>query len=104
MFVKLETIKDDLANFVNEVRMKYPVDKAMLFGSYAKGCATKHSDVDVCFFMGYDGASSFDNGVDILGISSKYHRLDIEPRIYSTSEIERGNPFVMEILKTGIEI
>ena len=34
-----------------DIKQVMPVDKAILFGSYAKGYATELSDVDICFFL-----------------------------------------------------
>jgi hypothetical protein len=40
----------------------------------------------------------------LLGIAGKYKGVFFEPIAFPVSEIERGNPFVREILATGIEL
>jgi hypothetical protein len=44
--------------------------------------------------------------VDLLSIADagKYRGIFFEPLAFPVSEIERGNPFVREILETGVEI
>ena len=82
-----------------------PVDKAVLYGSYAKGTATKHSDVDICFFSeGFTEERFIDVVTDLLGIAGKYRDVCIEPTVFPTSDIENDNPFVREVLRTGREI
>ncbi len=106
MAANLEAVDNVVKQYVAEVRRVMPIDKAVLFGSYAKGTATKWSDVDVCFFS---DAFDLDHSVDIvtklLGIAGKYHPdYCIEPRVFLTSDIEDDNPFVREVLRTGREI
>jgi predicted nucleotidyltransferase len=81
-----------------------PVDKAYLFGSYAKGTADELSDVDVCFFLrDYGGKERIDVGSFLLRIACDY-KAYFEPLVFETSEIELNNPFVNEILHTGLEL
>ena len=83
-----------------------PVEKAVLFGSYAKKTATELSDVDICFFLkSYNGKRKVDLVAQILGIGGeKYSQIGFEPIVFETAEIRRGNPFVNEILSTGLEL
>jgi predicted nucleotidyltransferase len=88
------------------VRLDLPVDRAFLFGSYAKGNATELSDVDICFFLkDYHGKRRTDLIAQILGIGGeKYSGVGFEPIVFETSEIGRDNTFVREILATGVEL
>jgi predicted nucleotidyltransferase len=82
-----------------------PIDRAYLFGSYAKGTATEWSDVDICFFSDYfANRRSVDVVADLIGLTHKYREVFIEPHVFPTSELENDNPFVKEILRTGVEI
>jgi predicted nucleotidyltransferase len=45
----LETVKTVAKNYADDARRVMPVDRAVLYGSYAKGSATEYSDVDICF-------------------------------------------------------
>jgi predicted nucleotidyltransferase len=105
MVVDIETTKQLAKDYAEDVRRTLPVDKVIIYGSYAKGTAAKTSDVDICFFLkDFDGKSR----VDVIGILLRlcrvYKGAFFEPIAFPTSEIERGNPFVKEILTTGIEI
>jgi predicted nucleotidyltransferase len=51
MALGLEIVSAAVKSYANKVRQILPVEKVVLYGSYAKGNATKHSDVDVCFFL-----------------------------------------------------
>lgn len=105
MVANIETISDMVKNYADDVRSVMPVHKVFLYGSYAKGNATEHSDVDVCFFL-----SSFENSdwdeimVKLLSISRKYRDFIIEPFVFEVSDLYTDNPFVKEVLRTGIEI
>ena len=105
MAISTETVNQILASYVADVKNVLPIEKAYLYGSYAKGTQSEYSDVDVCFFLPTFGSKrSVDIVMILLAIAGQYPGLDIEPRVFQTSEIERGNPFVKEVLQTGQEI
>jgi hypothetical protein len=63
------------------------------------------SDIDICFFLDtFSGKGRIEIITELLGIAGKYKGVFFEPVAFPVSEIERGNPFVREILTTGIEI
>ena len=104
MAVEYDTVKREAVQYANEVRRELPVEKVFLFGSYAQGTADELSDVDIAFFIrDFGGKSRFDIGVELLRMTHNYNAY-IEPLVFSFSEIERGNPFVNEIIITGQEI
>jgi len=77
----------------------------VLYGSYAKGTADKHSDIDICFFINsYGEKRRIDILKDLFWLTEGYKAVDIEPIVFETSELENDNPFVKEILRTGKEI
>jgi len=47
MALDFTSVIDVTKNYVNDVRRVFPVDKAVLFGSYAKGTADAQSDIDM---------------------------------------------------------
>jgi len=82
-----------------------PVDKVILFGSYANGTATEQSDIDICFFIKtFDGKRRVDILKELLNLMSGYKGIYFEPTAFPTSELNNDNPFVKEILRTGWEI
>jgi len=105
MAVDLAKIRELAEEYAETARRELPVDKVVLYGSYAKGDATHLSDVDICFFLSdFGGKRRVDIIGELLGLCGRFKGAYFEPNAFPTSEIERGNPFVMEILTTGIEI
>ena len=47
MVHRKNSIKKILAQFIEETRKRIPVEKIILFGSYAKGTPRKTSDIDI---------------------------------------------------------
>jgi len=80
------------------------VEKAYLFGSYAKNHARSWSDIDVCVVSNKIG-----NNVGLEFLWKKRRIVDIErgiePHIFSTKDFaSEADPLVYEIKKTGIKI
>jgi predicted nucleotidyltransferase len=100
-----ETLNKIVNDYVDEVRQAMPIDKVYLYGSYAKGTATEHSDIDLCFFShSFEGQKLVDVVTQLLMLAEKWRKIDIEPYAMPTSELNNDNPFVNEILRTGKEV
>jgi len=100
-----ETINRLVERYANDISNVFPVDRVVLFGSYAKGTDTAQSDIDVCFFLSNFGdMRRVDIIKELLGLMHKYKRIHFEPIVFPTSELENDNPFVKEILRTGREV
>jgi predicted nucleotidyltransferase len=83
MAYDLETIAKTAKNYADDVRRIMSVDKAYLYGSYAKGYASEYSDVDICFFLrSFDGKTSVEIITELLGLSYKYKNVYIEPNVF----------------------
>jgi predicted nucleotidyltransferase len=68
MAVDIETIGREARRYASEVSRELPVEKALLFGSCAKGCATETSDVDIYFFLrDYGGKQRVEIITKLLG-------------------------------------
>jgi DNA polymerase sigma len=46
--------EDELRNIVDGIREIYPVRRILLFGSYARGDAHQHSDLNLCVIVAPD--------------------------------------------------
>ena len=78
--------------------------KAFLFGSYAKNTNRTDSDIDIAFVVeDIKDNEKFDLQVQLLLLSSKYDSR-IEPHIILKEDLDSDDPFISEVLKTGIEI
>lgn len=105
MVADTKTLNQVVSSYVADVRRTMPIDKVYLFGSYAKGMASEWSDIDLCFFSdSFENRRSVDIVTELLALAHDYPDFDIEPHVFPTSELQNDNPFVKEILLTGIEI
>lgn len=79
------------------------IEKAMLFGSYAKGMAHQWSDIDIALVSNdFTGIGFYDRqriNPYLIKIDSR-----IEPHPFRPEDFNNENPFVEEILKQGLAI
>ena len=77
---------------------------AILYGSFAKGTQHEWSDIDVALVADEFTGFAFDDKdlFPYVGIKNPYTL--IEAKTYSTDYFNDGDPFINEILKTGIKI
>jgi predicted nucleotidyltransferase len=100
----IEKVKATVKDYADEVRQIMPVVKVFLYGSYARGNPAKYSDVDICFFVqSFGNKGCIEVMKKLLELSSKY-LIGIEPNVFEESELYDDDPFVEEVLRTGIEI
>ena len=77
-----------------------PVDKAILFGSYAKGSATPSSDVDILI-----DSNGKIRGIDFFGVLEDITQaLNIPVDLIEASELIEGGRVQREIAETGVVI
>ena len=106
MAFETETGKKIVYQYIDDVKKAMPIDKVYLYGSHAKGTQRKDSDVDICFFStAFESRRSLDILTELFYLKIKYDKdILIEPNAFPTSELFSDNPFVKEILRTGVEI
>ena len=84
-------------------RNNIPIKEAILFGSYARGNYQEWSDIDIALVSDVFVGNRIDDKDKIrkitLSISSE---LEVIP--FSPHDFNLQNPFVKEILKTGIKM
>lgn len=82
-----------------------PLKRVVLFGSYAKNTQHKWSDIDVALVAdNFNGAGFYDIALFGKTLIKKPFR-SIQPKTYNTKQFKSDkDPFVGEILRTGIEI
>jgi len=78
-----------------------PIEAVYLYGSYAKGTANKHSDIDVAFVVNHFDGDFFDVIPPIWGLTEKVD-FRIEPKVVARDTDYAG--FLDEIQHTGIKI
>lgn len=89
---------EDLRRMLSPVFRNYGVKSAILFGSYAKGCATSISDVDLVVDSGLRGLAFF--GL----MDSVASTLRIPVDLIDVSQIRTNSPIEREIQSTGVYI
>ncbi len=105
MAFDIEAVHATVREYVADVKKAMLIDRVFLFGSHARGTATEQRDIDVCFFSeSFENLSMLDIMRRLFRLTRKYKGIDIEPMGFPTSELENDNPFVKEILRTGVEV
>ena len=99
--------KNDALKITNEYIDRLLVNKinihsAYLFGSFAKGNNNKYSDIDLAIV--FDKVlNMFETEVKLMTLR-KDNETIIEPHVFEKDDFVRINPFINEILNTGIKI
>jgi len=100
-----ENIDNAIREYISELNKEIPVQKAVLFGSYARGNYTKDSDVDLAIFSDYFEDTSRIDGIKfLLSRARKYVQMDFQPIPFTYRDYIERDGFVAEVLKEGIEI
>ncbi|NOZ61860.1 MAG: nucleotidyltransferase domain-containing protein [Calditrichaeota bacterium] len=80
-----------------------PVKRAILFGSYARGNFSEWSDIDLVIVSDVFVGERFDDKKKLIPITLKIsYDLDVLP--FNTKDFTEEDPFVKEILETGVRI
>jgi len=95
-----DTINRYISYLVNVEKLK--LYQVYLFGSYAKNKQTIDSDIDVAIV--FDKLNDRFEMQTYLMKCRRNFDLSIEPHPFDKSEFNKNNPFVYEILTTGISI
>ena len=77
---------------------RYPIRRAILFGSYAKGTQNAKSDVDLLVDCDL-------RGLRFVGFMEEIHRtLSLPVDVFDVTHIEKGSRIEEEIRRTGVTI
>lgn len=102
----LNTVKKQLLDFYNKIHTLYPVRKMLLYGSYAKGCTQRDSDIDVAVVVDLPDCTDKIEITANLMRQARSIDVNIEPLCVLLSEYNNHEPasILGEIIKTSIEI
>lgn len=96
------TILKIARDYSRVLRKHYPLEKIVVFGSYAKGTAQPWSDIDFAVVSQSLGEDTHDERVALSKISRNIDAR-IESHPFTPQEFEDPwNPLAVEIQKTGI--
>lgn len=90
----------EIEKYVRMLLKEYHAEYAVLFGSYARGCATANSDIDIIVFGGehFVKTDIFAFAEDLRTLTGK------EVDAYEISEVECDTPFYTSIKNEGLKI
>ncbi|MEA4883709.1 MAG: nucleotidyltransferase domain-containing protein [Clostridia bacterium] len=97
-------IADSISSFVRAVSAMIPVDRVILFGSYAMGAAGADSDIDLAIVSPAFGQNPWDDRQILFGAVFR-ERLDsrIEPHPLTPADLQRTSGWIKtEVLDKGI--
>lgn len=103
--VNQSTAIDLAKNYVNAVEASgIHLAKAFLFGSFARNQQHEWSDIDIALIsQDFIGVSAVDKEpFRVLQLQPEYCALEIHT--FSMQSLKDGDPFLLSILSTGIEL
>lgn len=91
--------------FVEQIMaLGIPIEKAFCFGSYAKNEMREDSDIDVVLVSPVFSGFGYEDRQKFSKINIQKQFVDIETKTYSSIYFQQGDPFIQEILSTGINL
>ena len=99
--------KNDALKLTNEyinrlLLNKINIHSAYLFGSFAKGNNKKDSDIDLAIVFD-EVLNMFETEIKLMTLRKENETI-IEPHVFEKDDFVEVNPFINEILNTGIKI
>jgi predicted nucleotidyltransferase len=80
-----------------------PVEKIILFGSYSRKEQNELSDIDIAVVLKEYRTDRFDTRLELMKYAREFEDI-IEPHPFLANEFDETEPFVSEILQSGINI
>ena len=80
-----------------------PVEKIILFGSYARNMAKENSDIDLAVVLKEIEEDRFTTRLKLMKYCRNFDDV-IEPHPFSNEDFNMQNPFAAEIMKDGITL
>lgn len=100
-----ENIKNVVENYLKDLSSEIHIDKAVLFGSYAKGNYDTDSDVDLAIFSDFfKDMDRIESIKFLLKRARKFRGVDLQPVSFTKHDYEERLGIVEEIIKTGVEL
>ncbi|QAT61969.1 nucleotidyltransferase domain-containing protein [Acidilutibacter cellobiosedens] len=100
-----ENIRNVVEDYLKDLSDDIRIDKAIIFGSYAKGNYNIDSDIDLAIFS--DSFKDMDRVESIkylLKRARKFRGVDLQPISFTTRDYEEKLGIVEEVINTGIEV
>ncbi|MDW7679389.1 MAG: nucleotidyltransferase domain-containing protein [bacterium] len=92
MVKQFDEIKEIIDQYIENLKRQISVERVILYGSYADGCANEYSDIDLAIIS---PDVNNDNFIDYLQLATRAIPrkidIDIEPLVFSTHEYETAS-------------
>ena len=95
-----QTIIDKARRYIMLIPKDMELQKAYIYGSYAKGNANEDSDIDIALIMGRLD-DFFKTQIELMRLRREVD-LRIEPHPIAISDFNNSNPMAGDIIKTGM--
>jgi len=96
-------VEESIRRFVDLATVDLRLQAVYLFGSYAKGHSHEWSDIDLAIVSSDFSGDSFDDSKRLIPyILNVDTAIEVHP--FRPEEFSADNPFVQEILDTGIRV
>ena len=96
-------IMESIKKYIEKISQYYRIEAIILFGSYAKGTENEDSDIDIAIISS-DFSDIIEDGAKLIGLTWKIDTR-IEPHPITTEDYQKvSNPFVREVVDTGIKV
>ena len=90
----------EIEGFLRILLKRYHAQFALLFGSYARGNADEHSDLDVVVYGGKDFKAT-----DIFAFAEELREMSgKDADVFEIRELNQGTPFYEQVMREGIRI
>lgn len=104
MAVKTDSAIKLIRRYIKELnKNNIPIQKAFIFGSYAKGSPKEESDIDIALISTAFTGDRFEDRRKIIPLRRKIDSR-IEPMPFRPEDFQKGGVLIDEIKKTGKEI
>ena len=97
------SIENIVKKYAELVKQELNVSSIYLYGSYAKGTYSEDSDIDIAVIGENFIGDPIEDTLKLMRIRRKVDNR-IEPHPFKSSDFDISNPYVQEILRTGIKI
>lgn len=101
-----QKVNEAVRNYIEAIKKDIPVDKVIIYGSYAKGKAKKTSDIDIAIISEKFGKNPSEEGKYLFRKLWEVKKSNIDPIGYSQKGFKNPNPspLLYEIKRYGKEV
>ncbi|MCS6305765.1 MAG: nucleotidyltransferase domain-containing protein [Nitrospira sp.] len=100
--------REQLKAIADRLRKRYRAEQVLLYGSFARGTPTEHSDIDLLVVAPTTERFYERMGSALAVVRDISRELSLAPIVLTPEELSerlaRGDQFIQEIVETGVEL